>query len=147
MKIYKISDKLQNLINWDKIMPLPRYAGGHDDQMKYLFKDSKLIGHWNEGDWQGSVATCVQIKSGEYVIYNDSYGSCSGCDSWEDADDGDIRSMCIDLANGAYIFNNLADVKKFLKNENDEFTEGNFDWFNYGEASHLLHNIENGIID
>lgn len=126
-KKYIISDTLQPLIDWENIMQMERYAGGHDDQMKGLFKDATVIAHWNEGDYQGMVATCVQIPDGHFVIYNDYYGSCSGCDSWENASDQEVKAMCINLANGAYIFQSLADVKEFLISViNDD--KVSFDW-------------------
>ena len=34
MAKYIQTDELQNLINWQNIMPMSRYAGGHDEQMK-----------------------------------------------------------------------------------------------------------------
>ena len=40
-KLYHISDELQALIDWDNVMSMPRYAGGHDEQMKGLFKGQK----------------------------------------------------------------------------------------------------------
>lgn len=114
MNRYYQTDQLQKMIDWNNIMKMSRYAGGHDDQMRGLFKDAEIIGHWNEGDWQGMVATCVILSDGKYVIYNDYYGSCSGCDSWEDSTDDDVRKMCIDLANSSYVFENVNDVVLFL---------------------------------
>lgn len=114
MENYVQTDELQKLINWDVLMGLPRYAGGHDEQMQNLFKEAKVIAHWNEGDYQGIVATCVLLPDGRYAIYNDYYGSCSGCDSWEDATDEEVRRMCVELSNSTYIFDNLDEVKGFL---------------------------------
>lgn len=120
-KLYYQTDKLQEKLNWDVLMDLPRYAGGHDDQMTNLFKDATLIAHWNEGDYQGSVATCMYIKDFGYAIYNDYYGSCSGCDAWESASDEEVRHMCIGLSNGAYIFEHIDDVIKYLNNDRDNY--------------------------
>lgn len=119
-KKYIISDTMQSLIDWEHIMPMDRYAGGHDDQMKGLYKGAKVIGHYNENDYQGMVATCVKLPDGRFVIYNDYYGSCSGCDSWESATDDEVRKLCIDLANGSFIFQNLKDVVEYLKAARDE---------------------------
>jgi len=62
------------------------------------------------------------------VIYNDYYGSCSGCDSWENANDEEVEYMCKNLANSAYIFENIfgtiEDVINFLSLENVE----NYSW-------------------
>jgi hypothetical protein len=111
---YIQTDELQKMIDWDSIMKMPRYAGGHDEQMQGLFKDAKVIGHWNEGDYQGMVATCVQLSDGRFAIYNDYYGSCSGCDSWQDASDENVKGMCINLSNSAYVFETLDNVKEYL---------------------------------
>ena len=141
MKKYIQTDQLQQQIDWDNLMMMPRHAGGHDQQMKGLFKNSTLIGHWNEGYYQGMVATCVRLSDGRYAIYNDYYGSCSGCDSWEDADDKNVRAMCINLSNGTYIFENLKEVKEFLENARNEH-----DWTTWNEAGHhLLENINENV--
>lgn len=133
---YKQSDELQKMIDWDNIMKMNRFAGGHDYQMIGLFKDSTLIGHWNEGDYQGSVATCVQLSDGKFVIYNDYYGSCSGCDSWEGATDESVRYMCINLSNGAYIFESLIDIIQYLKSDKKD----SYSWKGRA-AGGLLHEI------
>ncbi len=139
MKKYIQTDELQNIIDWEAIMQMPRYAGGHDEQMRGLFKDVELIAHWNEGDYQGMVATCVKLKDGRYAIYNDYYGSCSGCDSWEDATGEDVRNMCIGLANSSYVFKNLEDVKSFLILPTDTDNQ----WSSWSSpATHLLKEIE-----
>lgn len=127
---------------------MPKYAGGHDDQMKGLFKDVEVIAHWNENDYQGQVATCVKFKKGKfkgkYAIYNDYYGSCSGCDAWEDAPDEDIRKLCINLSNSAYIFKTLDDVKEFLSNP----TAGIDPWNSWvGIGKRLLSNINSGTVE
>ncbi len=119
-KLYYQSGKLIKRIDWDKILPMSRYAGGHDEQMKGLLKNVKIIAHWNEGGYDGSVATCIQLKdTKEIVIYSDYYGSCSGCDAWEDASDEDVKRMCIQLASGSYIFKNIKDCIGFLKKRHD----------------------------
>jgi hypothetical protein len=118
---YVQDDRLQELIDWDNIMPMARNAGGHDDQMCGLFKDATVLGHWNEGDWQGTVATCVKLDDGRVVIYNDYYGSCSGCDAWENASDEDAYVLCRNLANSAYVFENKKDVLDWL----DAVLQGN----------------------
>ena len=147
------SSKLIGRINWDNIMQMDRCAGGHDKQMCGLLKNVLVIGHWNEGDYQGTVATCVMLlDTGETVIYNDYYGSCSGCDAWEDASDEDVVRMCKQLAAGAYIFTNVYDCISFLKEvaaaDDDgrscacEYPE-HYDWVG-GVARGLLVEIEKG---
>lgn len=136
-KTYYITDQLQNQINWGVIMKLERYAGGHDEQMKQLFTNSKVIAHWNEGEYQGQVATCVKLLDGRYAIYNDYYGSCSGCDLWENASDHEVRNMCITLAKGAYVFEDFENLIKFLENVDEE---SNYNWS--GTGQNLLKEIK-----
>ena len=135
-------DKLAERIDWDSIMPMSRYAGGHDDQMKCLLKDVTIIAHYNEGDYTGSVATCVKLNdTNEVVIYQDSYGSCSGCDAWEDANDDDVIQMCRQLACGAYVFPTLEECKDYLRSSESV----GFGYDNVSEM--LLEYIENGTVD
>lgn len=145
-KFYQ-TDKFKDIINWEVLMKLPRYAGGHDEQMKSLFKGSEVIAHYNEGDYQGYVATCVKLPSGEYAIYSDSYGSCSGCDVWECASDDEVRQMCVQLACGSLIFKTLEDVKEFLASPPDDaiFWEWRQEQGGLGEI--LLRYIREGRID
>jgi len=130
---YIQTDELQKLIDWDEIMKMPRCAGGHDPQMTGLFKGAEVIGHWNEGDYQGMVATCVKLPDGRFAIYNDYYGSCSGCDSWEGANDESVRAMCLGLSNGAYVFESLDDVKEFLSDPGKDK-----EWTSWSEAARNL---------
>lgn len=136
---------MQSLIDWENIMPMKRYAGGHDAQMKGLYKGAKVIGHYNEGGYQGMVATCVKLPDGRFVIYNDYYGSCCVCDSWDSATDDKVRKLCIDLANGSFIFQDLKDVVEYLKAARDETKDisgeyvANYEWRQCGEG--LLNKI------
>lgn len=118
-KKYIQTNELQNLIDWKNIMEMSRDAGGHCEQMKGLFKNAKVVAHYRSGGYSGEVATCVQLENGRYAIYNDYYGSCSGCDSWQEADDEEVIYMCKNLANGAYVFQNLKDVIDFLSSDID----------------------------
>ena len=101
---YRQDDSLKDLIDWETVLKQPRYAGGHDDQMQSLIKGATVLGHWNEGDYQGKVATAIRLPDGRAALYVDYYGSCSGCDSWEDAGDEDVRKLCTSLADSAYVF-------------------------------------------
>ena len=112
--------RLIERIDWEKIMPMPRCAGGHDAQMQGLLKDITILAHWNIGEYWGTVATCVMLNdTQEIVIYNDYYGTCPGCDAWEDASDKTVMTICKQLAGGALIFKNLEECKKFLSSKKD----------------------------
>lgn len=115
MKNYVQDDKLKDLIDWEKVMPMPRYAGGHDDQMRGLLRGAVVLAHWNEGDWQGSVATMVRLPDGRVAAYTDYYGSCPGCDCWDGASDENVRKLCTNLANGAYVWPSEAEARSWLE--------------------------------
>jgi hypothetical protein len=127
-------NRLQELIDWDAVMPLPRYAGGHDEQMKLLFKNSTVLAHWNEGDYQGVVSTVCRLQDGRITAINDYYGSCSGCDCWEDATDDDVRRLCIDLANGAKIFQSVEQCVEWLASRGQHENYSDYEWRNSGPA-------------
>lgn len=118
---YRVSDELQKLIDWEAIMPMKRYAGGHDEQMQALLKGSTVVAHYNSGGYQGKVATIVKLN-GKYIAYNDFYGSCSACDAWEDASHEEVKKLCIDLANSAYIFDTKDDIERFFKDASEDAT-------------------------
>jgi hypothetical protein len=44
----------------------------------------KLLRADYENDYQGHVDVDVLLGDGKVFSYNYSYGSCSGCDEWED---------------------------------------------------------------
>jgi hypothetical protein len=147
---YVFDDTLQTMIDWDAILPMSRYAGGHDEQMQGLIKGATVLGHWNEGDYQGQVATAMHLPDGRVALYNDYYGSCSGCDSWEDASDDDVRKMCIGLANGAYVFPNAEAAIAWLReaaantdeNRKDDGGWYSFSWREMNCAKGLLGDID-----
>jgi len=111
-------------IDFEKIMPMSRNADGHDEQMQHLIKNSSVLAHWNEGDYEGSVATMIQLNdTKEIIIYDDYYGSCSGCDAWLGATDQDVIVMCKQLAAKAKIFSNVKAALKFLNEPADKYGE------------------------
>jgi len=112
---------LKDMLDWDKIMIQPRYAGGHTEIMESLFKDSMVIAEYCSGDYQGMVGYIYAVWYGpdffKLVVLTDYYGSCSGCDSWEDADDESVKNMCVTLANNAHMFDTPEELEKFLGEE------------------------------
>lgn len=112
---------LKELIDWTTLKPLSRNSGGHDDHMKLMFKGATLLGHWNENYYQGTVMTAVKLEDGRFVFYSDSYGSCSGCDMWEDCDDDQLERNVNDVVGRAEIFNSLDSLVERLSQDPEEF--------------------------
>jgi hypothetical protein len=109
---------LKDMLNWPEIMDAPRYAGGHSEIMDVLFTNSFVLASYIEEDYQGELAYIYLVYSGtdwaKIAIITDYFGSCSGCDAWEGADDRTVREMCIALANNARLFDDIDDVIEFL---------------------------------
>jgi len=119
----KTHDELYKMINSDNLLKMNRFAGGHDKQMKGLIKDAEVIAHFNEGDYQGMVATILKVDNDTFIVYSDYYGSCSGCDAWEDATDENIMEMCKNLVYTCKIFPSLNEVITFLNTQDSNFGE------------------------
>lgn len=52
---------------------------------------TKLVDEEGESDYQGWVCLLAQNDSGEYAVISWSYGSCSGCDEYENMPDAAIE--------------------------------------------------------
>ena len=110
---------LKDYLNWEKLMTCSRCSGGHEDIMENLFKDGEVIASYIEDDYQGNEAY-VYFLNGEYILITDYFGSCSGCDAWEDANDEEVRNLCIQLANNAHRFDSIHTLMSFLEVDVEE---------------------------
>jgi hypothetical protein len=105
-------------------MKQSRYAGGHEDVMFNIFgRNASVIAHWIDDDYQGSEAFAYQFSDGSVVLITDYFGSCSGCDAWEDSSDEDARGMIRDMVSSSRLFSNINDAITFC--------EGNLKGFEY----------------
>jgi len=134
---------LQDLLNWSEIMTASRSAGGHSDVMDKLFKGRVLASHIEE-DYQGKLGYVYLVYDfqnfAKIVIVSDYFGSCSGCDAWEDASDTDVRALCIQLANNAHMFDSLQETIDFLKMVDETEDAAYYDL--RGLASHLANQLQ-----
>ncbi len=104
---------LKDRLNWSEIMVQPRYAGGHEEIMRVLFKDSKVLFEFVEDDYEGTEAFVYEID-GNIILVTDYFGSCSGCDAYEFCTDEELKNLVIQLANNAQIFRTKEGLKNFL---------------------------------
>lgn len=103
-------------VAWETVMAQPRYAGGHCDVMDNMFGESaEVIATWLEDDYQGDLAYAYRFTDGTIAIITDGFGSCCGCDSWEDAEDAEARNMIQELAINARLFATLDEAKEFCR--------------------------------
>ncbi len=62
------------------------YAQEQDDALRYYLKPSaKIIRTYRDGDYQGTYFALIRYKK-TYVLWRDSFGSCSGCDALDGTD-------------------------------------------------------------
>ncbi len=77
----------------------------------------RLIGDWDvlwehaEVDYQG-FAELLAAKDGRFCYLQWSYGSCSGCDQWEDMPE---EQAFDDFKTGAMFFESADSVREWLK--------------------------------
>lgn len=110
---------LKDFLDWPTIMAQYRSAGGHHEIMGNLFTNCAILASYTQDDYQGELGYIYLVYFGtnyaKVAIITDYFGSCSGCDMWEDASDDDVRSMCIALANNARLFDTIDDAKEYLE--------------------------------
>lgn len=111
---------LEDMIDWPGALAQPRYAGGHEEVMRSIFGPaSAVIAWWSDNDYQGTIAIAHQInEDGRVVVMTDYYGSCSGCDSWEDSSEEDARRMIHDLVQHAKVFPTRAEAAAWCADVN-----------------------------
>lgn len=110
---------LKDFLDWDRILKAKRYSGGHTDVMEVLFLNGIVLASVTTGDYQGTVGYAYLVygytHTAKIVLVSDSYGSCSGCDAWEDASDVDLRQLCTNLANDAHMFDSIEEAITWLR--------------------------------
>ena len=112
---------LKDFIDWDVMMALERYAGSHTRNLSGLFLHSQVIAEATEGDYSGSDGMVYLFTPpnpgapAKIVLLSDYFGSCSGCDSWEDATDKDFKALMIAIANNARMFDSIEECIEYLE--------------------------------
>jgi len=67
-------------MKWNKtIASTCRYS----ECLKEILGDKEIIHEESTCDWQGGVEILADMGDGTFLYYTYSYGSCSGCDTWE----------------------------------------------------------------
>lgn len=109
-------DLLITAIDWQTALAAPRYAGGHEEVMRAIFGDrAEVIAEYTEDNYQGDCAFAYAFKDGGFCVITDSFGSCSGCDAWEDSSTDAARNMIGSLVSSARFFETLEECQEFCK--------------------------------
>lgn len=120
---------LENYIDWAIVLSQKRYAGGHEEVMRNIFgSNAEVVSWWREDDWQGTIAIAYKFPNGEVAIMTDYYGSCSGCDAWEDSSDDDARKMILGLCGSAKQFDSVELAREWIKMFDERTEPWNYPW-------------------
>jgi len=84
----------------------------------------KILKEEYEDDYQGYIDVDVLLKDGRVFSYEYSYGSCSGCDSWE-AMDYSIEQIEAEMLTEATFFDNIDQYNKWKESTNIKKGEDN----------------------
>lgn len=100
-----------------------------------IFGDAEIIWEASTNDYQGSCDVLALLPTGEFVHYEWTYGSCSGCDTWEHqygygADDDIEREMRKEMVT----FPDVATLQRYLHTDNLDDWLGGEDFKAMGEA-------------
>ena len=121
---------LKDFLDWDRIMKAHRMSGGHTEVLDVLFLNGQVLASVRVGDYEGMIAYAYLVygwtEHVKIVIISDYFGSCSGCDSWEDATDEDVRRLCTSLANDAHAFDSIEEALTWLNKSKGD--SAYFDW-------------------
>lgn len=63
--------------------------------VKEALPDGEIVSSVGTCDYQGSVAIVARLDDGRWLHYAWSYGSCSGCDHWENITEGEAKQEII----------------------------------------------------
>lgn len=69
-----------------------------------------------ESDYQGHLDIDILLNDGRVFSYVYYYGSCSGCDPWEDTQYEDVNLLSSHIIDEATIFSNIEMYKKWREN-------------------------------
>ncbi len=105
--------------------------------VSYMMEDAIILDDQSENDYQGSVDVFFKVGNyswcdeGKYGFLSYSYGSCSGCDQWEDEPRAKVMA---DMLN-CFLW---IDSKSMLQQHLDNLKDTNPGWEADGESSWSL---------
>lgn len=137
---------LKDFLDWDRILKQRGSAGGHSEIMDVLFINGIVLASVSDNDYQGNIGYAYLVygytETAKIVVISDSYGSCSGCDQWEDATGDDLRQLCTNLANDAHMFDSIEEAISWLRIAVKDATY--YEWTKLGDnlANELTKKLE-----
>lgn len=114
---------MADFIDWKTMLDesiTPRTAGSHVDHLSKMFVNSHMIAHHSDGNWSGWDAVVILFAppnpalKPKIVLITDHFGSCSGCDVWDEVSDRTLKELLISIANNARTFDSFEEIDNFL---------------------------------
>jgi hypothetical protein len=114
---------MADFINWEVMLDqskTSRGAGSHVNQLANMFVDSRMIASESDNNYQGDDSVVFLFTppnpdiDPKIVLINSYFGSCSYCDSWEDAKDDSLKEVLIAIANNARTFDSFDEIGALL---------------------------------
>lgn len=100
------------------------FAGDQVDALKfYLKKEVEVLWEYTQNDYQGDCFVLMKYKD-QFVLWRDSFGSCSGCDALDGEDlFGGYKYIKTTMTEGNCLrFENIKDVLVFM------ISSDNYSW-------------------
>jgi hypothetical protein len=117
-------------MKWDETIASECRYG---DVAKRIFGDAEIIWEHSLDDYQGYVSVLAAMPDGSFIHYEWTYGSCSGCDEWEDRfgsywiedddedaeNNGAVKKIEAEMRQGLAILKDRETLKSYLRLEGE----------------------------
>lgn len=96
----------------------------YGDVAERIFSEAEIIWEHSESDYQGWANVLAKMPDGTFIHYEWTYGSCSGCDEWEDRGltDDEVEQ---EMRRTMVLFQNAETLPRYLRLE-DEFKDASY---------------------
>lgn len=101
-------------------------AGGHVTALRYFTDPArvKIVAADSSGEYSGDCYAVLLVSEGDetrVVLWRDGYGSCSGCDGLDGADQGEARRIITDTLREGNTrqFSSYAEAQAYLEGTDD----------------------------
>ena len=104
--------------NPEKRLPLIKFRDSNASEVRYgdcavkNWGEYDVIWEESENDYQGYAKFLLRSPQGAYVYYSYSYGSCSGCDTWESAGYTE-QQICNEMISESLVMRNNHELSKW----------------------------------
>lgn len=78
-----------------------------------IFGDAEIVCERSEDDYQGCAKVLARLRNGDFILYEWTYGSCSGCDDW-DARDLSADAIEVEMRRDTVTFNTIGEVERYF---------------------------------